>query len=854
MILKPLEIENKFDEDSLVYISDNELQYNSGVSKDIIKDIQNKTIQIYSGYYTFNKGDDSPRIFLSGRGKESGKVKLKIQRFLPYCFIKQKGGSYKDYLGNEAEKLSFKGMHPSRIKNFREVRRKKGFPLPYEADILFVRRFLIDMYDYFKPKESIQPKVAILDIETNHPINEDVIAYSINDMENPITYDSKYTTTYGSEMALDILEKLQEYDIVTGWNIKFDIGILFSINRKEMVGELDRVEHHLNYARTGKEFTKEEYIENMSGKYFSEKETRNLINILVERGYLKEVDGCIKLGEREFDSDVSHNLSIIDMLTVSKKMHAQEIRGRWSLGNVGVQMVGLDKLHVGAKHIKDLEEEELLEYNVIDTIIPELIDNFLGGIETHLILSWSLHCLLEDTIITAVVNDIALLRAYHKENIILPSRDFSDKGDEVKYDAAEPDARPGIYKGLLVTDLVHAYPYAVISKNVSPETKDENGGNVVSYTNKAGEYKEIKFNDSRSIFIETLKEIMDDRKKIKNKLKSVEKNSAIWKRYKKIDFALKTQAAAFSHGIFGWANSRMRDYEVADAITAIVRNLINIIKEACDVINQSWCYCHTDSIFVNTDKNSQEGMIGYLNDIIKDYSSDSRVLPELDVKGYYPYAYIHSPARNVLIPEEGSLDDIDSWDVTGMNFMRSEVPEELADIETELIKLKMKGATISTLKYRLKERIKKLKEIDSTRLGLIKPLTKPIEQYGRKLIDGSYGGFPYHIKALVRANKEYGFNVEVGDKFMILPILTDETVGVRKIRRKRVEIAFDIDEGLGNGYEIDYTYYLRSNLFGKVHQLFDLKPKELEKEIMNKEIIKILNKGGNICQEKPQKS
>jgi len=846
MILKPVSelIKDSFDKDSLIYINDDELQYNSGVSNDVIKDIKEKTFQIYSGFYEFNKGCDSPMIYLNGRGSNSGKVQLKIQNFKPYCYIKKKGGKYKSYLGDECEKLVFKGMHPSRVKTFRELRRKKGFPMPYEADILFVRRFLIDMYDYFKPKSPIQPKIAILDVETNHPINDDIIAYSINNPSGDLYYESLNETEFPFELGLNILEQLEDFDIVTGWNVKFDV---------EAVEDLTiMVNRYLNYPRTGKYFSKEDYIEEIVKieDTFNKEISKKVIDTLLDKGYLKEERGVIVLGDKKFDPIINHHTAPIDMLTVSKKMHAREIRGKWNLGNVGIQMAGIDKMHIGAKHIKDLSPEELLEYNVRDVIIPEIIDNMLGGIEAHLILSWSLHCLLEETLITAVVNDIALLRAYHRENVILPSRDFSDKGKEVKYDAAEPDARPDIYKGLLVTDLVHAYPFAVISKNVSPETKDDEGIHILKYINKAGENKEIRFNDKKSVFIETLKEIMNDRKKIKEKLKTLKKNSASWKRYKKIDFALKTQAAAFSHGIFGWANSRMRDYEVADAITAIVRDLINTIKEACDIINQPWVYVHTDSCFVNVNKKYQDSMLGYLNDIIKDYSAGSKILPELDVKGYYPNAYIHSPARNVLVPEDGDINEVDTWDVTGMNFMRSETPEELADIEIELIKLKMKGASIPVLKYKLKRRVIDLLKLDSTKLGLIKPLNKEINEYGRTLKDGTIGGFPYHIKALVKAMHEYGFSVNRGEKYMILPIVTDETVGIRKIRRKRIEIAFDIDKGLPSEYQIDYEYYLRGNLWGKIYELFDMKPKDLEKEIMDEKMMKMLNKGGKICQTK----
>jgi hypothetical protein len=72
--------------------------------------------------------------------------------------------------------------------------------------------------------------------------------------------------------------------------------------------------------------------------------------------------------------------------------------------------------------------------------------------------------------------------------------------------------------------------------------------------------------------------------------------------------------------------------------------------------------------------------------------------------------------------------------------------------------------------------------------------------------------------------------------------MTDETTGKRIIRRKRIDIAFPIEEGLPEQYDIDYENYLKSNLWGKIHGIFDMKPKDLEKEIMDKSIIKLINK------------
>jgi len=837
MKLEPLPeiLVDEYDEDSLIFRNDKEFYYNSKFNKKVVDDIKRKNLQIYEGYYHFQKGWNTPKIYLLGRGVKSGKFKIKVEGFCPYCYIKDKDGKTKSYLGTQVEKILFKGMHPNRVKIYRDTRRKKGWPLPYEADILFVRRFLIDTYDYFKSDKPIQPKVAILDVETDNPVSDDLIAWSINDQENNIWYGSKYDTSYPSEIALDIYERLLPFDVVTGWSIGFDIGCLCKDNPKSEDEALDKIDHFIDYARQQRDLTKEQYIEGMGDRYFCSEESKNIIEQLLIRGYLKEENGKVVLGEKEFNPNLYEQISVIDMLPLSKKMHAQEIRGKWSLGNVGVQMAGIDKFHLGATRIGDLDEQTLMEYNVRDVIIPEILDNYLGGIEAHVILGWSLQSTLEDMKITAVVNDIAMLRAYHREGIVLPTRDFSEKQDEVKYKAAEPDARPGVYEGLITLDLKHAYPSAVISKNISPETKDQNGENLTP--------NGVRYNNDHSVFIDTLKEIMVERGKVKSELKKHKKRSSEYRRLKSIDFALKTQAAAFSHGIFGWANSRMRDYQVADSITAIVREIINTIKKACDVIDLKWVYCHTDSIYVSAKKEDLEGVSGYLNDIINDYCCGDVLIPELEIKGFYPNAYIHSPARNVLVPEDSTINDDETWDVTGCNFMRSETPIPLAEIEVNMIKLKMRGASKESMLYQLKKNILELKDKESVDLGTIKPLSKPIDDYGKTLMDGSYGNVPYHIKALLKSQKEYGFMVDVGDKFCIIPIITDETVGVKKVRRKKVFIAFPIETGLPDNYKIDFENYLKSSLFGKINGLFDMTPRELEKSVMIKEIKEKLNGG-----------
>ena len=374
--------------------------------------------------------------------------------------------------------------------------------------------------------------------------------------------------------------------------------------------------------------------------------------------------------------------------------------------------------------------------------------------------------------------------------------------------------------------MTHSYPWSVIAINASIETMDEDG----KYNSPNG----VRFNSSKSTFIEELKKIMDERAKVKVLYKKYKKlygpNHELTKKYKYIDFALKTQAAAFSHGIFGWKRSRMYAPDVAGAITSTARNLIFFAMRQADLIGYKWVYQHTDSIYINAPKEKSKEIINYFDDVITKYCNRNgyKIPAKLDFKDYYPMIYVHSPGRNVLLPDGVDIDDDEHWEVTGMNFYRSETPEVLANIEINLIKMIFKNKSKDEMLDYLRNELKGLKFIEPSKLGLIKPLNKKIEKYGRKGKNNEeIVGIPNHIKALLRAEREYGLKVSVGSKFMILPIITNETVGKRKIRRKRVDIAFLPDIGLPEDYRIDFESYLKSNLFGKINKMFGMSEKEI---------------------------
>jgi len=130
MELKPLPkiLSDEYDKDSLVYISDTEMCYTENFPKEVLNDIINKEVQIFTGYYLSpTRGTkDSPTIFLLGRGNNCGKFKIKVQGFYPYCYIKSIKEEKYDYLGYPVEKVIFRGKEPKHVAFFRDRRQKSG--------------------------------------------------------------------------------------------------------------------------------------------------------------------------------------------------------------------------------------------------------------------------------------------------------------------------------------------------------------------------------------------------------------------------------------------------------------------------------------------------------------------------------------------------------------------------------------------------------------------------------------------------------------------------------------------------------------------------------------------------------
>ncbi|MEM1672337.1 MAG: DNA-directed DNA polymerase [Archaeoglobaceae archaeon] len=197
---------------------------------------------------------------------EQGKIYVKVKDFRPYFYVPSPNGMYIGIDGTRLEKIYVDD--PSKIPEERAKYNKH-----YEADIPYTRRFLIDTglrkcvnvngievsYRDVKPIHCTIPlRIWYIDIEVlSHsipsPSNPDkpVVAVTVYD-----SYKSKYVTFVVSntenivsdgnwikvyclsekklfELLLNMI-KMQDPDVVVGWNVKFDVDYLEA--RSKVVG------------------------------------------------------------------------------------------------------------------------------------------------------------------------------------------------------------------------------------------------------------------------------------------------------------------------------------------------------------------------------------------------------------------------------------------------------------------------------------------------------------------------------------------------------------------------------------------------------------------------------------------
>ncbi|MFH1229593.1 MAG: DNA-directed DNA polymerase [Candidatus Aenigmatarchaeota archaeon] len=177
-----------------------------------------------------------------------------------------------------------------------------------------------------------------------------------------------------------------------------------------------------------------------------------------------------------------------------------------------------------------------------------------------------------------------------KWNEIQERREFSPyEGGFVK----EPI--PGIHEGIAVLDFKSMYPSLMVSYNISPELLNCNCCTKDRHEIPGTKYWFCK--RKRGFVSEAIRELIERRIAIREKMKTIKKGTAEWNRLDREQFAIKTVANS-SYGYYAFSSSKWYCRECAQSLASLGRFFIKKVIDKAEKEGFVVLYADTDSCFV----------------------------------------------------------------------------------------------------------------------------------------------------------------------------------------------------------------------------------------------------------------
>lgn len=760
-------------------------------------------------------------LHIFGRDKDGHAHRIDLTGFVPYYFIPveqadkmthpsilevDRSKIYKSIYGDELRKITCKG---SPI----DVHVTKNLYQHFEADIPFHVRYMIDNHitggidtesdlcDYRLVKScdvKTPTRVCFVDIECSdekgfpEPERDPIIALTMYD-----SFDDAYTTLMlnltgkpvtiqdppkRKTLVFDTEKKMlqafcnyikqKDPDIISGWNVRdFDADYII---RRLAVFEINVSE-----------------ISRLPPAYGDK---RNKANV---RGR-----------------------NVFDLLEAYKKITtASGKRESYRLDAIAEYELKEHKIHFNGSIIQLAKEnpQMLVDYNYKDVELCVGIDKKSKIIEFYLQLAGFVGCPLDKTLDSSSVVDIYVLRKAYKK-FILPSKGFAS---EDKFEGATVlTPSKGVKKNVVVLDLKSLYPMSMITLNASPETKDINGG---LHSPPDTHFKEgIHFKkEPIGLVREIILELLEKRDALKKRMKSLDKKSDEYQILDMQQNVLKIIMNTY-YGVSGYPRFRMFDNEIASAVTATGRAIIEYTRKYVESKGYKVVYGDTDSCMIEITGTDDPEEVKKIATQLQDelnalYPKFAKETLNADTsffstkfEKYYKRFFQGGKKKRYaghIIWKEGK--DLDEVDVVGFEAKRSDSPKLARDTQKKLLEMVLRGSTKEEIRVYLSDLIKKYRkgEYSYDLIGIPGGIGKNLEDYD--IADA-------HVRGCRYANEHLGALFLKGSKPKRLYIKA-----VTNKYPKTDVLCFEYGEQVPKEFVIDYETMLEKTIKSPLERIME---------------------------------
>jgi DNA polymerase I len=476
---------------------------------------------------------------------------------------------------------------------------------------------------------------------------------------------------------------------------------------------------------------------------------------------------------------------VFDLLYAYKRIVITELDS-YRLDAVAETELGVGKERYTGD-IGDLWEqdpERLLEYNVRDVELCVEINR-----QQDVVAFWDevrtfVGCKLEDAPTPGDTVDMYVLHKVHG-NFALPSK---GRFESEEYEGgAVFDPITGVKENVSVLDLKSLYPMCMVTINASPETKADDEYEGETYRAPNGmEFKK----EPDGIIREMVDELLTERDRKKARRAEHAPGSVEYDIYDRQQGAVKVIMNSL-YGVTGWDRFRLYDKDVAGAVTATGREVIEFTEKSANEIDYRVTYGDTDSIMLElgggvTKSEAIKQSFEIEEHINSSYDAFAREELgaeehrfEIEFEKLYRRFFQAGRKKRYaghIVWKEGK--DVDDIDITGFEYKRSDIAPITKEVQRDVIEMIVHGEDLDEVKDYVYGVITNFQdgEIDLDRIAVPGGIGKRLDAYDTDTAQ---------VRGAKYANLLLGTNFDRGSKPKLLYIEKVHPAFFRRIEEER---------------------------------------------------------------------